>query len=116
MDLSLNSPIMKRFILSRMDYLQQNFVHPPFDYEREMLWAVQFGDENEAMAFLKKIHELEGATLAVHPLRSRKNALIASCTLFTIYNSRTRAVHTNVQIKQNKVHKCSSFRELRRNW
>ena len=35
------------------------------------------------MDMLRKINELEAAVLATYPLRSKKNALIASCTLFT---------------------------------
>lgn len=71
------------YLSSRMHYLRENFIHPPFDYEHELLEAIRFGDENRAMDMLHKINELEAAVLATYPLRSKKNALIASCTLFT---------------------------------
>lgn len=71
------------YVSSRMQYLRDNFIHPPFDYEHEMLEAIRFGDENRAMDMLRKINELEAAVLATYPLRSKKNALIASCTLYT---------------------------------
>ncbi|BFH17631.1 hypothetical protein J6TS7_52190 [Paenibacillus dendritiformis] len=71
------------FLSSRMQYLRDNYVHPPFDYEQELLEAIRFGDENKALDMLNRINQLEGAVLASYPLRSRKNALIASCTLFT---------------------------------
>ncbi|GAB6928406.1 hypothetical protein JCM10914A_23890 [Paenibacillus sp. JCM 10914] len=71
------------YLSSRMDYLRENFIHPPFDYEHELLEAIRLGDEHRAMAMLRTINELEAAVLASYPLRSKKNALIASCTLFT---------------------------------
>lgn len=77
---SANPPFV---LSSRMQYLRDNFIHPPFDYEHELLEAIRFGDEAKAMDMLRKINELEAAVLATYPLRSKKNALIASCTLFT---------------------------------
>jgi YesN/AraC family two-component response regulator len=71
------------YLSSRMQYLRDNFIHPPFDYEHELLEAIRFGDEHRAMEMLRKINRLEAAVLATYPLRSKKNALIASCTLFT---------------------------------
>lgn len=76
------------YLSSRMHYLRENFIHPPFDYEHELMEAIRFGDENRAMDMLRKINELEAAVLATYPLRSKKNALIASCTLFTRRSSR----------------------------
>lgn len=73
----------QHFLLSRLQYLEQSFVHPTFDYETELLEAIRLGDGAKALAMMYKINEMEGATLASHPLRSKKNALIASCTLFT---------------------------------
>lgn len=70
-------------VSSRLQYLEQNFVHPKLDYEKELLEAIRFGSDAKALAVMHKINEMEGATLAAHPLRSKKNALIASCTLFT---------------------------------
>jgi len=80
------SPLLteqQHFLSSRMHYLREGFVHPPFDYETELLESIRLGDENRAMDAMRKINEQEGATLASYPLRSKKNALIASCTLFT---------------------------------
>ncbi|WP_054954895.1 helix-turn-helix domain-containing protein [Paenibacillus dakarensis] len=71
------------YLNSRMQFLRENFIHPPFDYEHELLEAIRYGDESRAMDMLRKINELEAAVLATYPLRSKKNALIASCTLFT---------------------------------
>ncbi|CAH0120864.1 HTH-type transcriptional activator RhaR [Paenibacillus sp. CECT 9249] len=82
-DLSLYSPVVRQFLSARMKNVEQSFVHPPLDYERELLEAIRLGDESKAMSTMNKINELEGATLAAEPIRSKKNALIASCTLFT---------------------------------
>ncbi|MEC2346178.1 AraC family transcriptional regulator [Paenibacillus barengoltzii] len=68
---------------SKMQVLQDRFVHPPVDYEQELLEAIRMGDEATALQVMRKINELEAAVLATYPLRSKKNALIASCTLFT---------------------------------
>lgn len=63
--------------------LSEGFVHPPLDYEHELLEAIRLGDENRALEALHRINAMEAATLARYPLRSKKNAMIASCTLFT---------------------------------
>lgn len=73
----------QQYLSSRLQYLEQSFLHPSFDYETELMEAIRFGNDAKAMAMMQKINEMEGATLAKHPLRSKKNALIASCTLFT---------------------------------
>ncbi|WP_438348582.1 AraC family transcriptional regulator [Paenibacillus sp. FA6] len=77
------SSAQQYFVMSRLQYLEQSFVHPKFDDEQELLEAIRFGNEAKALVMMSKINEMEGATLAAHPLRSKKNALIASCTLFT---------------------------------
>ncbi|WP_019908438.1 helix-turn-helix domain-containing protein [Paenibacillus sp. HW567] len=68
---------------TRSQDLSREFVHPPLDYEHELLEAIRIGDESRAMKALRKINALEAATLARYPLRSKKNAMIATCTLFT---------------------------------
>lgn len=45
--------------------------------------AIARADEKRAQEILLEINKLEGATLATDPVRSRKNSLIAMCTLFT---------------------------------
>lgn len=71
------------YLSTRSDNLNEGFVHPPLDYEHELLEAIRVGDEHRALEALRKINALEAATLARYPLRSKKNAMIASCTLFT---------------------------------
>jgi YesN/AraC family two-component response regulator len=83
MSTSSHPSTQQHLLSSRLQYLEQGFIHPAFDYETELLEAIRFGNAAKAMSMLCKINEMEGATLASHPLRSKKNALIASCTLFT---------------------------------
>ncbi|NUU63653.1 helix-turn-helix transcriptional regulator [Paenibacillus agri] len=71
------------YLSTRSENLNQGFVHPPLDYEHELLEAIRVGNENGALEALRKINALEAAKLARYPLRSKKNAMIASCTLFT---------------------------------
>jgi len=71
------------YFATRSQDINDGFVHPPIDYERELLEAIRFGNESKAMDALRRINALEAATLARYPLRSKKNAMIAACTLFT---------------------------------
>jgi two-component system response regulator YesN len=74
---------LSSYISTRSESLNKGFVHPPLNYEHELLEAIRIGDEHVALEALRKINALEAATLAHYPLRSKKNAMIASCTLFT---------------------------------
>ncbi|WP_025027976.1 AraC family transcriptional regulator [Caldalkalibacillus mannanilyticus] len=75
--------VIKQFMDSRIHHQQMNVIHPPYHYEQQLLHAIQQGDFTLAKSLLGQINQLEGATLAKQPTRSKKNALIALCTLFT---------------------------------
>jgi YesN/AraC family two-component response regulator len=63
---------------------QQNFfVHPSYEMERKLLKAISRGRIQEAEGVLDRINSQKRATLAKNPIRSLKNSIIASCTLFT---------------------------------
>ncbi|MDF9843389.1 MULTISPECIES: AraC family transcriptional regulator [unclassified Paenibacillus] len=83
MDQPNGKMVIPSYLSTRSEDLNKGFVHPPLDYEHELLEAIRLGSEDKAMEALHKINALEAATLACYPLRSKKNALIASCTLFT---------------------------------
>ena len=83
MSTTINPSVIKQFLLSRIHNTQENYTHPPYNYEQQLLDAIYFGDEGRAKEVLIKINNLKGATLAHYPIRSRKNALIVVCTLFT---------------------------------
>ena len=59
------------------------FQHPPFFFEQEIARQIIAGDREHAMQLLTELNRLTRATLADNPLRSLKNSLIASVTLFT---------------------------------
>src|SRR6185437_11889183 len=59
------------------------FSHPSYQFEKELLHWVSQADEEKAAPLLKKINNLAKARLSDNPLRSLKNSLICSCTLFT---------------------------------
>jgi len=59
------------------------FQHPPYFFEQEITRQIIEGDREHAMQLLAELNRLTRATLADNPLRSLKNSLIASVTLFT---------------------------------
>jgi len=83
MENKISSTIIKKFLLSRIHNQQIEYSHPPYDYEQQLLDAIMLGSQKKAKEILTKINKLEAATLASSPIRSKKNSLIAICTLFT---------------------------------
>ena len=57
--------------------------HPPYFLEREVSHYIAEQDEKNALATLGEINRLHRANLSDEPLRSLKNSLICSCSLFT---------------------------------
>lgn len=57
--------------------------HPPYFLEREISQCIAEQDEKNALAILSEINRLNRANLSDEPLRSLKNSLICSCSLFT---------------------------------
>lgn len=83
MTTSISPSIIKQFLLSRVRNQQENYLHPPYNLEEQLMEALSKGKEELAFDILKRINKLKGAKLANDPVRSRKNSLIAMCTLFT---------------------------------
>lgn len=71
------------FLEAKVKNKQNFFVHPPFNTEMKMLQSLAMGYVNEAAAALEEINRQPRARLAKDPIRSLKNSLIGSCTLFT---------------------------------
>lgn len=67
----------------RIENLKKSYRHPPYDLERKLVRYLQQMDETNSRAVLDEINHMERARLADTPLRSVKNSLIGSCTLFT---------------------------------
>jgi len=79
----IEATIIKQFMDSRVQNQLTDFVHPPLHFENQLLYALQHGNHSLAHEMLAKINQLQAATLAPTTLRSKKNSLIALCTLFT---------------------------------
>ncbi len=56
--------------------------HPPYFLEREISQCIADQDEKNALGILSEINRLHRANLSDEPLRSLKNSLICSCSLF----------------------------------
>ncbi len=59
------------------------FHHPPYFLEQELLSKIKSGNMNETMALLSEINSLKRTRLSKDAMRSVKNSLICSVTLFT---------------------------------
>lgn len=75
--------VVKQFLKARKENEESFFAHPSYQLEQELLHWVSQADEEQAKRILRKINNLEKARLSDEPLRSLKNSLICSCTLFT---------------------------------
>ncbi|NMB97098.1 MAG: AraC family transcriptional regulator, partial [Clostridiaceae bacterium] len=72
-----------KIIYSKIEKYASYYKHPSYYLERKMLNALKRGIRKEAIETLSVINKMERARLADSPVRSVKNSLIASCTLFT---------------------------------
>lgn len=59
------------------------FHHPPYFLEQELLSKIKSGNLNDTMAVLSEINSLKRTRLSKDAIRSVKNSLICSVTLFT---------------------------------
>lgn len=67
----------------RKQALFSSFQHPPYILEKNLIQAIQQTNLQRAMDVLHQINQLDRASLSDSPLRSTKNSIICSCTLFT---------------------------------
>lgn len=74
---------IKKFMEERVKNKQEFFVHPSYNSEQKMLQALTKGLLDEATQALDAINRQDRATLARDQVRSLKNSLICTCTLFT---------------------------------
>lgn len=73
----------KALIEEKKKNFSMHYTHPPFNLEKKLLRAIELGKVEESLTVLTEINALERANLAKNKVRSIKNSLIASCTLFT---------------------------------
>lgn len=62
---------------------KNEYLHPSYQLEQKLITAIKLGNEKEAISTLKEINKQKRAKLANNTLRSLKNSLIGSCTIFT---------------------------------
>jgi YesN/AraC family two-component response regulator len=79
----IQQKIIKKFFEARIQNQQNYFAHPSYALEKQLLRSIEQGDLEQASALLDEINALERAKLSHDPIRSLKNSLICSCTLFT---------------------------------
>ncbi len=75
--------LARRFYQNTFRNRMRMYQHPPYFFEQEITRQIIAGDKERAMQLLNELNRLTRATLADNPLRSLKNSLIASVTLFT---------------------------------
>ena len=81
--MNLNQSIIQGYFEARLENKQNYFAHPSYSLEQQLMDCIGRCDEEEAKKVLDQINSTERAKLADDPIRSLKNSLICSCTLFT---------------------------------
>jgi len=74
---------IKRFFQTRAENNLNLYYHPSYALEQQLMECISRCDQKGAFEVLDQINSLERAKLAAEPIRSLKNSLICSCTLFT---------------------------------
>lgn len=74
---------LKRFFETRAKNNLNFYYHPSYTLEQQLMDCIIRTDKKGAREVLAQINSLERAKLASEPVRSLKNSLICSCTLFT---------------------------------
>lgn len=74
--------IDKDFHKMKSQNLDTMYIHPPYFLEREMIDMIKKGDHKNAQRLLIETNKQQRAHLADDPLRSLKNSIICSCTLY----------------------------------
>ncbi|WP_096271077.1 AraC family transcriptional regulator [Paucisalibacillus globulus] len=81
--LTIQQDVIKQFLMTRQENEESFFAHPSYQLEQELLHWITQANVEKAKIVLDKINNLERARLSSNPVRSLKNSLICSCTLFT---------------------------------
>jgi two-component system response regulator YesN len=81
--MQIKNDTIKRFFETRAENNLNFYYHPSYALEQQLMDCIIRCDRNGAKEVLNQINSLERAKLASEPIRSLKNSLICSCTLFT---------------------------------
>lgn len=76
------SVIEKDFHQMKSRNLDTMYIHPPYFLEREMINMIKKGDNKNAQRLLIETNKQQRAYLSDDPIRSLKNSIICSCTLY----------------------------------
>ncbi|MDN5315352.1 MAG: hypothetical protein PWP10_4102 [Clostridiales bacterium] len=79
----MNTDLEQKMIRERLKNTYRSFQHPSYLLEQRLNQAIIASDKQGALAILDQINSLERAELAPSPLRSLKNSIIGSCTMYT---------------------------------
>lgn len=74
--------IEKNFSEMKSRNLETMYIHPSYFLEREMIDMIKKGDNKNAQRLLIETNKQKRAHLANDPIRSLKNSIICSCTLY----------------------------------
>lgn len=74
--------IEKNYSEMKSRNLETMYIHPPYFLEREMINMIKKGDYKNAQRLLIETNKQTRAHLASDPIRSLKNSIICSCTLY----------------------------------
>jgi two-component system, response regulator YesN len=74
---------LKHYYETRAENFQNFYYHPSFALEQQLMECIIRCDQKKAKDVLDQINLIERAKLASDLIRSLKNSLICSCTLFT---------------------------------
>lgn len=83
MSTSIKQSMIDQFMQTRINNRENNYLHPSYLLEKQLLGSISQGDEEKALKILTSINHDQRPKLADIPIRSLKNSLICSCTLFT---------------------------------
>ncbi|WP_105619292.1 AraC family transcriptional regulator [Vallitalea okinawensis] len=75
--------IPDEYFINTVENRQSMFHHPPYFLEQELVNKIKEGNIKQAKSILNEINRLKRAKLTDNPIRSIKNSLICSTTIFT---------------------------------
>lgn len=104
---ALSSAPKKHLIEGKIEVYSSYYKHPSYYLERKLIHALQKANRSEAELTMQAINKIERAQLADTPLRSLKNSLIASCTLFT-----RAAISANIPPQEAFCHSDAHIRTI----
>jgi YesN/AraC family two-component response regulator len=70
------------YFYKKIEHIKECYKHPSYYLERKLISEIKKGLDNEAIETLTTINVMQRANLASSEIRSTKNSLIGSCTLF----------------------------------